>query len=144
MNLLRLGGYSNLLIASGHLVGLIWAERVFAITGIGNEMNELAQIHASLPYILTLLVSIVFFIFGLYGLSAGHKFRKLPFLKFGVFAIAGIYLFRGLGEIIWDTIQGTPSTIEMLYSLIALAIGLLYLFGGLQKWNVKQPTTSQR
>lgn len=79
-----------------------------------------------------------FFIFGLYGLSADGKFKKLPFLKLGIFGIAGIYIFRGLGELIVDTLQGTNSSTEIIYSIFALAIGLLFLIGGLKKWKLKK------
>jgi hypothetical protein len=57
-------------------------------------------------------------------------------LKSGIFAIAGIYLFRGLGELIFDTLNKTNTLTEMTYSLIALTIGLLFLIGGLKKWNL--------
>jgi len=133
--MLKLGGYINILIAVGHLVGLIWANQMFEVTGISKEMNDLAVVHASLPYLLTIFVAIIFFIFGLYGLSADNKFRKLPFLKFVIFSIAGIYMFRGLGELIFDAIGKTNTLSETIYSLAALAIGLLFLLGGLKKWN---------
>ena len=137
--MLKIGGYINILIAIGHIVGLIWAEQMFEITGIAKEMNELVQIHSSLPYLLTIIVAIVFFIFGLYGLSAAGKFRKLPLLKLGIFAISGIYLFRGIGELIFNTSQQESAPItETLYSLIALVIGLLFLIGGLKKWKFEK------
>jgi len=134
--MLKLAGYINIFIAVGHLIGLIWAEQMFEITGIGKDMTELAQIHSSLPYLLTIFVSILFFIFGLYGLTADNKSRRLPFLKIVIFSIAGIYLLRGLGELVTDSIQGTNSTSETLYSIIALVIGLLFLVGGLNKWKL--------
>jgi len=134
--MLKLGGYINLFIAVGHLIGLIWAEQMFEVTGIGKEMTELGQVHLSLPYLLTIFVAVVFFIFGLYGLSADDKFKKLPFLKTVIFLIAGIYLLRGLGELVVDNIHGTNSTVETIYSLIALSVGLLFLFGGLKKWQL--------
>lgn len=134
--MLKLGGYINIFIAIGHLIGLIWAEKMFEVTGIGKEMEELTKVHFSLPYLLTIFAAIVFFVFGLYGLSADNKFKKLPFLKFVIFLIAGIYLFRGLGELVFDTIQGTNSTTETTYSLVALTIGLLFLIGGLKKWKL--------
>lgn len=134
--MLKLGGYINLLIAFAHILGLIWAEKMFEVTGIGKEMNELAQTSPSLPYLLTIFVSIMFIIFGLYGLSADNMFRKLPFLKLGIFIIAGIYIFRGLGELIFDMSRQQASPMaETVYSLIALAIGLLFLVGGLKKWK---------
>lgn len=136
--MLKLGGYINIIIAIAHIVGLFWAEKMFEITGIGNEMTELAQTHSSLPYLLTIFVSVVFFIFGLYGLSAANRFRQLPFLKPVVFAIAGIYLLRGIGELIFDLEkQQANQFLEIIYSLIAVFIGLLFLIGGLIKWNSK-------
>jgi len=134
--MLKLGGYINILIAIGHIIGLFWASQMFEVTGVGKEMAELTQTHPSLPYLLTILASIFFLIFGLYGLSADNKFRKLPFLKFGIFVIAAIYIFRGLGELIFDSINKTNTLKETTYSIIALAIGLLFLCGGLRKWRV--------
>ena len=133
--MLKLGGYINIVIAIGHIVGLFWANKMFEVTGISKEMTELSQAHSSLPYLLTIFVAIVFFIFGLYGLSADNRFRKLPFLKPVIFLIASIYLLRGLGELIGDKIQGTNSTTETIYSIFALTIGLLFLIGGLKKWK---------
>lgn len=141
--MLKIGGYINILIAVGHIIGLFWADKMFEVTGVGKEMTELAQINFSLPYLLTIFVSIVFFIFGLYGLSVDNKIIKLPFLKFGIFLIAGIYLFRGLGELIVDGLQGTNSTYGTVYSLIALTIGLFFLIGGLKKWKLATKTTNR-
>lgn len=135
--MLKLGGYTNILIAIGHILGLIWADQMFEITGIGKEMATLTQKHSALPYLMTIIVAIVFFIFGLYGLSADNKFRKLPFLKPVIFLIAGIYLLRGVGELIADKIQETNSISETMYSLFALTIGLLFLIGGVKKWRIK-------
>jgi len=137
--MLKLGGYINILIAIGHIVGLFWADKMFEVTGIGKEMTELAQTHFSLPYLLTIFVSIVFFVFGLYGLSADKKFRRLPLLKPVIFLIAGIYLLRGIGELIFDLEkQQANQFLEIIYSLIAVFIGLLFLIGGIQKWKLKQ------
>jgi len=137
--MLKLGGYINILIAIAHIVGLFWADKMFEVTGIGKEMTELAQTHSSLPFLLTIFVSIVFFIFGLYGLSADNKFRRLPFLKPVIFAIAGIYLLRGIGELIFDSEeQQANQFLEITYSLFAVIIGLLFLIGGLKKWKRKK------
>lgn len=137
--MLRLGGYINILIAIGHIIGLFWAEEMFEVTGIGNEMTELAQIHPTLPFLLTVFVAIVFFIFGLCGLSADGNFRKLPFLKPAIFIISGIYLLRGVGELILDLGKQQPNQLwEITYSLIAILIGLLFLIGGLRKWKTNK------
>lgn len=134
--MLKLGGYINIVIAIGHIIGLFWADKMFEVTGIGKEMTELAQTHSSLPLLVTIFISIIFFIFGLYGLSADKKFRQLPLVKPVIFVIAGIYLVRGVGELLADTLLGTNSLSETIYSLMALAIGLLFLFGGMKKWKL--------
>lgn len=134
--MLTIAGYINIVIAFAHLVGLIWADAMFKVTGIENDMKDLSNIHSSLPYLLTVFVAIVFFIFGLYGLSADNKIKKLPYLKIGIFLISGIYLLRGAGELVFDIAQGTNSLSETLYSLAAVIIGILYLVGGLRKWKL--------
>ena len=131
--MLKTAGYINITIAFGHLAGLIWSNQVFALFGISKQMNALSQIHSSFPYLLTILVALVFFAFGLYGLSGAGKIKRLPLLEPVTFIIGGIYLFRGLGELIYETTRTTHSLAEMTYSLIAVAIGLLYLIGALEK-----------
>jgi nitrate reductase gamma subunit len=134
--MLRLAGYINMLIAIAHVVGLLWADKMFEVTGIAQEMAQAAQIHPWYPYALTVFVAIFFFIFGLYGLSADQKIRKLPFLQPVIFIIAAIYLIRGVGELIFDLqMQQAHNLLETLYSLIAIVIGLLFLIGGLKKWK---------
>lgn len=135
--MLKLGGILNMIIAIAHLIGLFWAEKMFEKTGAGEPMQELAKINNYLPYLLTIFVAIVFFIFGLYGLSASNKFKKLPFLKLGIFTIAFIYLFRGIGEQSYNLINVKTTTSETIQSIIAIIIGLLFLIGGIKKWYVK-------
>ncbi|AKQ46052.1 hypothetical protein TH63_11025 [Rufibacter radiotolerans] len=142
--MLKLGGYINLLIAFVHLIGLIWMVQVFKLFGISKQMNELSEIHSSFPYLLTIVVALVFFVFGLYGLLADDKLPKMPFLKPVIFLIGGIYIFRGLGELIYETTRSKHSTTEIAYSFVALAIGLLYLIGGFKKWKVTRKKNNER
>lgn len=135
--MLRLGGYLNVLIAIVHIVGLFWADKLFELTGIADGMALAAQnIHPMYPYFITVVVAIFFFTFGLYGLSADGKIRTLPFLKPVIFLIAGIYLVRGIGELIFDLeMQQANQLLETSYSLLAVFIGLLFLIGGIKKWR---------
>lgn len=136
--MLKIGGYINIVIAIAHIIGLFWAEQMFEKTGIGEGMKELAQIHFSIPFLLTVFVAILFFIFGIYGVLADNKTKKLPFSKFGIFTIAFIYLFRAIGEQLYNILKGTTTTSETIQSIVALIIGLLFLFGGLKKWKLKK------
>ena len=134
--MLKLGGYINIFIAIAHILCLFWADAFFAYTGVGENMQRNAAINPILPYVITILVAIAFFIFGLYGLSAADKFRKLPFLKIGVFAIAVVYMGRGVvGTVINVFVEPIFLWYHLLFSFCALGIGLLYLTGGLKKWK---------
>ena len=129
--MLKIGAWFNLILAVIHIIGLLWASAMFKVTGIVKEMAALAELHRALPYALTILVAFVFFVFGLYGLSASGNFRRLPCTKFMIWSIAVIYLLRGAGELIYDSLQNTNSFTETLYSVIALIIGGIYLKGAL-------------
>lgn len=136
MKKLIIGGYTNILIAIGHIVCLYDADYFFEITGVGENMQRNAEIHPFLPHIMTIFVSIIFFIFGLYGLSAAGKIKKFSLLKIGIFSIAAIYLIRGvIGTVINVGFETSFQWHHLLFSLCALAIGFLFLLGGLQKWK---------
>ncbi|MDC1161887.1 hypothetical protein OAT18_00440 [Tenacibaculum sp.] len=136
--MLKIGGLLNIIIAVSHIIGLFWAEQMFEKTGAGEGMKELAQIHYTIPYLLTIFVAIIFFLFGIYGVLANSKIIKLPFLKPVIFGIGFIYFFRGMGEQSYNLIKGTTTKSETIQSVIGLIIGSLFLFGGLKKWKLKK------
>jgi len=138
--MLKLGGYINIFIAIAHIVGLLWADKMFEVVGIAEGMALAKQdIHPLYPYFITVVVGILFYVMGLYGLSADNKYKTLPFVKPMVFCIGGIYLLRGIGELVFDIgWQKASPVLENTYSLIAIFVGLLYLVGGLKKWKIKQ------
>lgn len=129
------GGWANFSIGIAHVIGLAWAEEMFEVTGIGPEMKALADHGALLPYVLTVGVAVVFMVFGWYGLAAAARMRPLPKLKVGVFAIAGIYLLRGVGELAVDVVRDELTLLEALYSVMAIGIGALYAIGGWKRWG---------
>lgn len=133
--MLTLGGYINIIIALGHIIGLFWAKKMFEATQIGKTMNRLARIHPNIPYMLTISVAFVFFTFGLYGLSADGIIQELPYLQTATFVIGATYMLRGLGVIIYRAIVGSYSSKDVLFSTIAVFIGFLFLLGGFNKWN---------
>ena len=62
---LRFAGWTNIALAAGHVLGLIWAYSFFRAVGIEQDMRRLAeQGGAALPYVVTLIVAAGFFVFG--------------------------------------------------------------------------------
>lgn len=133
----KIAGVFNFILAIGHLLSLIWAKHVFEAGGIGEGMNEMSQIHPFLPYLITIIVAVGFFIFGLYALSADGRIRKLPLLKLGIFTIAAIFILRSVMGFVEIITMDISVVREIIYSLVALLVGLLYLVGGINKWIKK-------
>lgn len=139
---LAIAGWTNIVLAAGHVVGLIWADSVFRAVGIEEDMRRLAdQGGAALPYLVTLIVAAGFLVFGLYGLSGSGVVRRLPLLQTALVAIAAIYLLRatllgGTGAVAaGDVAQST-------FAAIALAIGLCYAHGVLALRHASRPAAT--
>ena len=128
---LEIGGWMNIVLATGHVVGLIWAYSVFRAVGIEEDMRRLAeQGGAALPYVVTVIVAAGFLVFGLYGLSGAGVVRRLPLLRTVLVSIAAVYVLRGtlLGGI---GAVAAGDAAQTAFAAIALAIGLCYAYGAL-------------
>jgi len=93
-----------------------------------------------------MIVTILFAIAGLYGLSGAGVIRRLPLLRTGLIVITLVYIYRGTLFIpqFLITIGSMPSPEPMplqylLSSLVALIIGLLYLIGLVVGWKRISP-----
>jgi len=140
---LRIGGWANLAIAAAHLIALGWAWTVFRWVDIEQEMRELADQHAALPYLLTVAVAAFFFAFGLYALSAAGNLRRLPLLRPVITLIAVIYLLRatlfgGIADVLAHDVK------QSAFAAIALLIGLCYASGAVAHRRQRRETATDR
>lgn len=133
---LRIAGWSNIAIAAGHVIGLIWAWSFFRSVGIEPEMRQLAQQGSALPYLFTLMTAAAFLACGLYALSGAGDLRRLPFLRTALLSLAVIYLYRAtLYEGIAAVRDGDGAQIA--FASIALVIGLCYACGAVAHLRVR-------
>ena len=89
----------------------------------------------------SLVVGLVFALWGLYGFSGAGVIRRLPLLRLGLIVIGGIYTLRGIPGImillIMAGIIRDPQPIPpqaLIASLVSLGIGLAYLVGTIAAW----------
>ncbi|HEX7186075.1 MAG TPA: hypothetical protein VF756_29890 [Thermoanaerobaculia bacterium] len=91
------------------------------------------------PAVMTLVLVFLFSGFGLYALSGARKIRRLPLLLAGLIAIGSLYALRGLAVFpqLVERIGGAgiPSR-HVVFSLVALAIGIAYLIGIMGEWRL--------
>ncbi len=89
----------------------------------------------------SLIVGLVFVLWGLYGLSGAGVIRRLPLLRLGLIVIGAIYTLRGISLIpillIMIGIIRDPQPIPpqaLISSLVSFGIGLAYLVGTIVAW----------
>jgi putative oxidoreductase len=127
---LRIAGWINIIIGFLHLAGMIRLWDLFRWTDIENEMTKYAEISPALPYIITVIVAIFFILFGLNALAAAGDFRKLRTTKLILLCICAIYIGRGIGGFF-----AISQPHDIVFSIIALIIGLLYMTGLYSRWD---------
>ena len=126
---LKLGGWANIVIGTLHVVGLIWARRMFYWVGIGPDMDRLGAVHALLPYVLSIVTGAVFCVFGLYAIAGAGDLRPLPLVRPAIIAITWMYLLRAIGGTGLGGFIEDASFKEAAFSTVALGIGVLYAIG---------------
>lgn len=108
---------------------------------------------ASNPMILLisgLITTVIFVLFGIYGISGSGIIRPLPMLRWSLLVIGGIYSLRGLLLIlqllIYFGIVNSDKIITpqlLLSSVISLIIGCLYLIGTIDRWEDLKPISNR-
>ncbi len=147
--LLKIGGVLSFAIAFFHvLIVIIGVPAYRFFSGIGAELADLVKAGSVLPALITLLIALVFVIFGCYALSGAGVIRRLPLLRTGLISIGGIYLLRGLMNIpFWLTLTSStfPSvTSGLIFDAISLTIGLLYVCGTAMNWRNLRTAAADR
>lgn len=131
--LLKVGGTLNLGVAALHVGIAFFGAPAYRFFGAGNDMATWAQQGSPLPAIITLGLAVLFAMFGLYAFSAADAVPRLPLLAPVVLAVGGIYVVRGgLGvpaAFFLPNDSTAPVAFTVAFSLVALAIGVLYLLG---------------
>lgn len=123
-------------VAILHIVIVLIGPSAYSFFG-GQKLAHLALSGSFTPTLMTLGLAAIHAVFGLYGLSGAGVIRRLPLLTVALFAIGGMYAFRGLSafeqglQILQDP-DSLPFRV-LFYSLVALATGCAYIMGGLQR-----------
>lgn len=135
--LLKAGGLLNFAVALLHLAIIFIGAPAYRYFGAGEQMAQWAEAGSPIPAAVTFCLVILFTVAGLYAFSAAGAFRKLPLWMLALLVIGGIYTLRGALIIpaIFILLTAGPDSLlvrEIVFSLVALIIGVLYLIGAAQ------------
>jgi uncharacterized membrane protein YtjA (UPF0391 family) len=107
--------------------------------GAPGNLVAAARRGSAVPALVTLIIALVFAVFGFYGLSGAGRAPRLPALRVLLVGISGIYLLRGLVVfpelLLYFHLRTLPARM-MVFSVIALGIGLTFAIGTARRWAV--------
>lgn len=130
--MLKTAAIMQFLLAAGHLLCLFRLDAAFRFYHIEPYMDALAGVHPALPAAITVAIACGLAGCGLYALSADGALPRLPLLRPAIYAIAALFLTRGLLGFVLMAAAGQAPASELTAAVISTAIGLLYLLGGLR------------
>lgn len=138
---LFLGGCASVLAALVHLVVIAIGAEGYRALGAGEQMATWAEQGSPYPALLTLLISAVLLVWGLYAFSGGRYMFRMPWLRVCLVLITAVYCIRGIYGfflpfvVVHPDVQSMSLTFWFVSSAICLMIGLLYLRGVVQSWG---------
>ena len=134
--LLIAGGLASIAIAILHLAVIYYGAPAYRYFGAGEKMATMAESGSLFPGFVTLGITIVFGVFGMYAFSGAQFLFTLPFLRIVLIGIGTIYTLRGL-LVVSDLFKMLVSSVDIpakdiLFSLVSALIGMLYLAGSMR------------
>lgn len=126
-----------------HLVTIIGGPDFYRFMGAGEGMAQMAEDGLAYPTIVTLVITLILFIWSAYAFSGAGVIKRLPLLKIGLVLISSILMIRAIFGIILmfininhpylNELQARP-IFMMVTSLICLIFSLLFITGTYKQW----------
>ncbi|WP_340681021.1 hypothetical protein [Paraglaciecola sp.] len=140
-NQLLIAGCSSILASIFHICFIFGGSDWYLFFGAGERMAQLAAEGDSYPTIITLVISSLLAVWGLYAFSGAGLILKLPFIKTCLVIITVFYLVRGIAGLIVPFVTTDPMAYQnsiavwIIGSVICCIIGVYYLLGTLKLWR---------
>ena len=137
--LLTIAGILSFTVALLHVAIILVGAPAYRYFGAGEELATLAASGSAFPAMLTLVLVANFALFGLYAFSGAGLMPRLPLLRTALALIGTIYTARGLAAFhqVFQLMTSSAliETREVVFSLVSLGIGIVYLAGTVSSWN---------
>lgn len=128
--LLVLAAFIAMGTAVAHLSCIFLGYECYAAQMAPPQIIESAKNGTYLAPIGTVFASALFVVLGLYALSGAGIIRKLPLLKYAVYAVATLCIIRGFLPLqLWLRHPDKVNDIVFYTGIVWLVTGLLFLFG---------------
>jgi hypothetical protein len=133
-------------VAVLHVLILVWGAPAYRYFGAGERMARLALVGSPVPAAITAALAALFALWAAYAFAGAGLIARPPLLRAGLVAIGLIYTARGLAaapQLFWILTGARPGlpVRYLVFSLAALATGVLYLAGTRQAWAALAPSS---
>lgn len=130
------GGTLSAIAALLHLGCIVFGAPWYRAFGAGERMAQMAEAGHWYPSVAALVIASVLMVWSLYAYSGAGVIPRLPFLRWVLCAITGVYILRGLAfVVIVPYFPGNSVTFWIVSSAICLAIGIVHLVGVKTAWQ---------
>lgn len=132
---LKIAAIGCFIIAITHVGIAIVGGDWYVFFGAGQEMADMDASGSLYPFTLTMLIAIVFSIWGSYAISAAGEIRRLPLQKTALGIISAILLLRGMSGFILPFVSNHPFILQnsisfwIITSTISTGMVGLFLMG---------------
>ncbi len=133
---LKFGGTCSILVAVIHAAAIFAGADWYRFFGAGEQIAIMIEEGSWLPHLMSLAISAIFTLSGLYAYSAAKVIPRLPFVR-TVVATAGVmYMIRGLAPFAYLVFKPSVlSTFDLVTAVVSLIIGCAYLIGIIRPWQ---------
>ncbi len=137
---LKLAGILSFFASAMHLAIIFGGAEWYRFFGAGEVMATMAEQGLLRPTLITLCISLILAIWGIYAWSAAGMLPEFPFLRPAIYLITFVYLTRGGLGLLLPFVSDHPQIAQnstgfwVCSSLICLAFGLVHLKGVMDKW----------
>jgi hypothetical protein len=137
---LIIAGVFNFVAALLHVAVIFGGADWYRFFGAGEAMAAMAEQGSLKPTIITALIALVLFVWGLYAWSGAGLIPALPLMKIALVSITSIYLLRGLGGLVAPFVSDHPQVKEnstrfwIISSVICLLFAFVHIQGLVNKW----------
>lgn len=132
------GGTLSAVAGLLHLGCIVGGAAWYRSFGAGEQLVRLAEAGRPLPHVYAGVISALLFVAALYAFSGARLIGRLPLLRLGLLAIAGVYLARAAAlPLMLRHAQDATRTPEFLVvsSAVVLVFGLVHAVGLATAWT---------
>ena len=127
--IMTIAGLLSFLVAILHITIIFGGAAWYRFFGAGEQMATMAEQGSWIPSIVTLAITIVFAIWGIYAFASAGIVAKMPLQKLALAAISLVYIVRGLVVLAILAKPELANPFNIWSSVISLVIGLFYAYG---------------